>query len=94
MDRISKTHWTHECRRRTLESVNTDLKTLERTTTTATTAAAATTTTPTRTGWLASLRRAVRARRANRSDLSREIAAYPAMRSASATALRTARTTR
>lgn len=93
MDRISKTHWTHGCRARTLESVNTDLKTLERTTTTATTVAP-TTTAPARTGWLASLRRAVRTRRANRSDLSRQIAAYPAMRSASTTALLTGRTVR
>lgn len=90
MNHISKSHWTHGCRERTLECVTNDLKTLETTTTTATTTAPA----PVRTSRLAALRRAVRTRRANRSDLSRQIAAYPAMRSASTTALLTGRTVR
>lgn len=74
--------------------MNTDLQTLETTTTTATTTAPVTTPAPIRTSRLASLRQAVRTRRANRSELSRTIAAYPAMRSASTTALPTGRTAR
>lgn len=94
MNHISKSHWTHGCRERRLECVTTDLKTLETTTTTATTTAPAAAPAPVRTSRLAALRRAVRTRRANRSDLSRQIAAYPAMRSASTTALLTGRTVR
>lgn len=41
------------------------------------------------TGRLAALRESIRVRRANRSALSRQIAAYPATRSASITALPT-----
>lgn len=95
MDCIAKSHWTHGCRERTLEGVTTDLKTPETTTTTTTTTTApAAAPAPVRPSRLAALRRAIRTRRANRSELSRQIAAYPAMRSASTTALLTGRTVR
>ena len=42
-----------------------------------------------RTSWFASLRAAMATRRANRSALSRQIAAYPASRSASTTVVPT-----
>ena len=71
----------------------TDLQTLPDLGTTATTEQAADTTVAApaaiRTSWFASLRAAMATRRANRSALSRRIAAYPASRSASTTVVPT-----